>query len=87
MTPGEVHAVLLEELAKSAPETDASTLDPHTSLREALDLDSFDFQNLLGRLEARLGVRIAQEDAARLDTLAGAVAYLAPQLADRPAAH
>jgi acyl carrier protein len=83
MTPEDLRAALLEELARSAPEADLTTLRDDAPLRETLDLDSFDFLTLVGRLETRLGVRVPDTDYPKLDSLAKAVAYLTARLPGR----
>ena len=64
-------------LAGIAPEADLSALGDDEDLREALDLDSMDFLNFMIGLGQHSGVKIREEDAAKLRTLAGLVAYFA----------
>ena len=47
MTREQIQAVLLEEIGNIAPEADLAALDPDADLREALDIDSIGFLNLL----------------------------------------
>ena len=60
-----------------APEADLARIDARRSLREQLDIDSFDFLNLLIDLQGRLGVEVPEADYRRVDSLDGLVAYLA----------
>jgi acyl carrier protein len=60
-----------------APEADFTRVDPKRSLREQLDLDSFDFLNLLIALHERTGVQVPEADYRRVDSLDGMAAYLA----------
>ncbi len=83
MTPDQIRAVIVEELGNIAPETDAATVAADADLREALDIDSMDFLNLMIALHKRLGVNIPEADYSQLVTLGGAVAYLAARLAAR----
>jgi len=80
MTRDDIKAVLIDELGRIAPETDAAGLDPDADLREELDIDSMDFLNLVAALHERLRVDIPEADYAKLATLGGAVAYLAGKL-------
>lgn len=66
-----------------APEADFQRVDPRGSLREQLDLDSFDFLNLLIALHERLGVEVPEADYRKADSLDGLVNYLAQRL-ERP---
>lgn len=63
-----------------APEADLAHLDPRASLREQLDLDSFDFLNLLIALHERLGVEVPEADYGKVDGLDALAAYLAAHL-------
>jgi acyl carrier protein len=47
MTPSETKKLVAEILAAIAPEADISTVADDADLREALDLDSIDFLNLV----------------------------------------
>ena len=64
-----------------APEADLAHLDPRASLREQLDLDSFDFLNLLIALHERLGVEVPEADYGKVDGLDALAAYLVVHLA------
>ena len=76
MTETEVQQAVFDALRKVAPETDPGQLRPTENLREALDIDSFDFLNLLIGLHEKLGVEIPEADYGRLTTLSELVRYL-----------
>lgn len=80
MTPDEIRQVVFEELRNIAPEADPAAVDPEDNLREALDIDSMDFLNFVIALHKRLKVDIPDVDAAKLQTIAGATAYLVARL-------
>lgn len=63
-------------LRSIAPEADIDQIDPSASLREQLDLDSFDFLKLLIALQETVGVDIPEADYGRVDSLNALVAYL-----------
>ena len=77
MTRDKTKAILAEVLAGIAPEADLSTVAEDDELREVLDLDSMDFQNLVIGLHERAGAPIPEADYPRLVTLDGMVAYFA----------
>ncbi len=77
MTREEIRAAVLDALGEIAPEVDLTTVDPATSFREQLDLDSMDLLNLVIGIHARTGVEIPEADYPKLASLDGAVAYLA----------
>ena len=67
-----------------APEADLARIDARRSLREQLDIDSFDFLNLLIDLQGRLGVEVPEADYRRVDSLDGLVAYLVAHREPKP---
>ena len=77
MTQAEIRKLILIELSGIAPEADLSTVPPGTDLREALDLDSIDFMNVITALHERTGHPIPEADYPRLVTQDGMVAYFA----------
>ena len=82
MKADEVRKLLLEELGNLAPETDPAAVPADADLREAMDLDSMDFLNLIIALHKRLTVDIPERDYGELRTIRGAVDYLAAKLKD-----
>lgn len=70
-------AALREGLAGIAPKADLATLREDDDLREALDLDSMDFRNLVSGLHERTRQPIPEADYPRLFTLAGILACFA----------
>ena len=76
MSEKEIRALLAELIGEIAPEADFSALGDDEDMREALDLDSMDFNNLIIALHKRTGIDVPESDYAKLFTLGGAVAYL-----------
>ena len=72
----EIRQAIAEVIAGIAPEADLSTVGDDEDLRDALDLDSMDFLNVLIALHERTGVMIPEADSGKLRTLRGIVAYL-----------
>ncbi len=77
MKPTDIRQLLFEELGNLAPEADLGTVPPDADLREALDLDSMDFLNLVMALHKRLAIDIPERDYAELRTIGDAIEYLA----------
>ncbi len=77
MTRDETLAMLADILGGIAPESDLATDPPDADLREALDLDSIDFTNLVTALHERTGLPIPESDYPRLMTIERTVAYFA----------
>lgn len=76
MSTPPIETIILEELGNIAPEADLSSLDRRADLREALEIDSMDFLNLVAALHKRLGIDIPELDYPQMFTLDGALAYL-----------
>lgn len=80
MSDIDIRKVVEEEINNIAPEVDLGTVDPAADLREAIDIDSMDFLNLVTALHKRTGVDIPEVDYPKLITLSGMVAYLEGKL-------
>jgi acyl carrier protein len=80
VTRDDIGRTVLDELGNIAPETDPGSIDPKADLREALDIDSMDFLNLMIALHARLAVDIPEADYPRLASIEGATSYIAEKL-------
>lgn len=80
MTNDEIRASVLDALASVAPEGDYARLEPDRPLRDQLDIDSYDFLNVVIHLHEQLGVDIPEADYQKLATLDMTVAYLAAKL-------
>ena len=76
MNKEQVRTLLVAELGNIAPEADFGTLDAKADLREALDIDSLDFLNLVAALHKKTGINIPESDHRKLLTLEDAVTYL-----------
>ncbi|MGZ4201887.1 MAG: acyl carrier protein [Thermoleophilaceae bacterium] len=76
MTGTELRAAMLESLAEIAPEADVEHIDENADLREQLDIDSFDFLNVIIALHERTGIDVPERDYPKLTTLSGCVSYL-----------
>jgi acyl carrier protein len=81
MTSEEIRQAFLDVLAQIAPEGDYARLKPHLPLRDQLDIDSYDFLNVVVAVHERIGVDIPEADYQKLATLDSAVSYLALRLA------
>lgn len=85
MKQSEIRDAVVQALRSVAPEADPGVLDDAARLRDELDLDSMDFLNFVIAVHTALRVDIPEADYAKVQTLGGAVAYLASKLENRPA--
>jgi acyl carrier protein len=75
MKDSELRRLVQEMLADIAPEADVAGVAGSEDIRQALDLDSMDFLNLVIGLHQRTGVEVPEADYPRLFTLDGMAAY------------
>lgn len=76
MTRDDFKRVLLEEIGNVAPEVEPGSIREDDDLREAFDIDSISFLNLIIALKSRLGVDVPELDYPKLRSLRSAVDYL-----------
>ena len=79
MTRDEVLELIRSHLAEEL-EVDPSRIQDDTRFKEDLEADSLDLVALVQELEDRYGVRIPDEDAARILTVGQAADYVATRL-------
>ena len=79
-TAAKLEALSIELLGQIAPEADFDELEADEDIREALDIDSFDFLNFLIALNEKLGVEIPEADYGQLNTMEELIAYLQARL-------
>ncbi|MFZ6180541.1 acyl carrier protein [Nannocystis pusilla] len=76
MSAVDVRAAIVKMIGDIAPEADLTAIPPSADLREALDIDSMDFLNLVIAVHAALGVDIPERDYPQVMSLDGMVAYV-----------
>lgn len=84
MTNTPVKQAIFRHLGVIAPEADLNTLNPDENVREALDIDSYDFLSFLIGLGEELGIEVPEGDYAKLTTLHGMTDYLTERVARGP---
>lgn len=80
MTDQQIRDGVLEELGRTAPEVDLSTLKGDDTLRDELAIDSFDAFQLIIRFSERFGVDVPEEDYSKLTTLDSIVGYFSDRV-------
>jgi len=76
MNDAEIRALILQLISDIAPEADTASADDGQDMREAFDLDSMDFLNLLAAIHEKLKVNIPERDYDKVFVLGEAVAYV-----------
>ena len=76
----QIQTTIFDVLCTIAPEANLADLDPDVNMQRALDIDSFDFLNLLIGLDEALGVTVPEADYGQLVSLNNLINYLAARL-------
>jgi acyl carrier protein len=79
MDRDDVLAKVREHLANEL-EVEADSINDSTSFKEDLDADSLDLYELVMELEDSYGIRVSEEEAARIKTVGDAVDFVVTRL-------
>lgn len=77
LTKDQIADLAIGILKTIAPEADFESLDANANIQEALDIDSFDFLNLLIGLDEALHISVPESDYGQVRTLNELARYLA----------
>jgi len=80
MTKEEIKNAIIEQILLIAPDIEADEIVPDENLQRSLEIDSFDFLNILTALNQQLGVEVPESDYGKVDTLEHMVDYFAERL-------
>lgn len=80
MSAVDVRAAIVKMIGDIAPEADLTAIPPSADLREALDIDSMGFLDLVIAVHAALGVDIPERDYPQVRCLDGMVVYVRARL-------
>jgi acyl carrier protein len=86
MIRDDIRGVVTATLSRIAPDGDVAHLDPDADFRDALELDSMDFLNVVVAWKQRLGVEVPEADYDRVRSVRAATDYLAARLSGVSAA-
>ena len=81
MTDAEIRALIMQLIGDIAPEADLAQARDSDDIREAFDLDSMDFLNLVTAIHERTKINIPESDYNKIFVLKDAVAYVRDALA------
>ncbi|PKH02405.1 phosphopantetheine-binding protein [Psychromonas sp. MB-3u-54] len=76
MNNNEIKTLILKELSNIAPEIEADDVPDDQDMREALELDSMDFLNLVIAVSKRSQVVIPEADYAKVLSLNAMISYI-----------
>ncbi len=75
MTREDILTLVRSHLAEEL-EVDATKIEEGTRFKEDLDADSLDLYELVMELEDRYGISVSEQQAARIETVGDAVAFV-----------
>jgi len=81
MSNEEIKQKIIDQIYEIAPEHEGETITETENIQRDLEIDSFDFLNLLSALSEELGVEVPESDYAKVDTLEHMAAYFAEHMA------
>lgn len=76
MKQDKVRKIVEESLKSIAPETNISEINFNASLRTQVDIDSYDFANMLAKIETATHVRIPESSLHDINSLTDLVQYI-----------
>ena len=82
MSADKIRDVILEILARIAPDEDLSNLEDNVPFREQMELDSMDFLDIVMELRKMYRIQIPEDEYEHLVTMSSTVSYLQPRLKD-----
>jgi acyl carrier protein len=80
MSEDQIRNAIAKILRRIAPEASLDDVGPEDNLQEVLEIDSFDYLNLLIGLNEELGVSVPESDYAQVATLSGLTKYFTTRL-------
>ena len=80
MTKEEIKQKIIEQIYEIAPEHEGEEIPETQNLQRALEIDSFDFLNLLTALNEELGIEVPESDYGEVDTLEHMADYFAARV-------
>ena len=69
MTVEEIKRAIIEQILEVAPDVEEDEIEPNENIQRSLEIDSFDFLQVLTALKVQLGVEVPEADYGKVDTL------------------
>ena len=69
MTVEQIKQTIIEQILEVAPDIEEDEIMPNENIQRSLEIDSFDFLNVLTALKVVLGVEVPEADYGKVDTL------------------
>ena len=69
MTVEQIKQTIIEQILEVAPDIEEDEIMPNENIQRSLEIDSFDFLNVLTALKVELGIEVPEADYGKVDTL------------------
>jgi len=76
MTKEDIKKAIVEEIYNIAPDYEGENIDENANIQEEVEIDSYDFLNLLTALYEKFDVEVPEKDYSKVDTLAKMTDYI-----------
>ena len=80
MNKDELKNIIIEEILNIAPDIEKGEITMDGNIQTSLEIDSYDFLNILVALNERVGVEVPESDYAKVDTLQNMIDYFKERL-------
>lgn len=81
MNEAKIKQVIFDSIRATASDTMPEDLDPNENIQETMDIDSFDFLNVLIGIDKEIGIEVPEADYGQVMTLNGLTNYLLSRVA------
>lgn len=75
MNKDELKNIIIEEILNVAPDVDADDITMDGNIQTSLEIDSYDFLNILVAMNERVGIEVPETDYPKVDTLSKMIEY------------
>lgn len=75
MNKNELKNIIIEEILNIAPDVDEDEITMKDNIQTSLEIDSYDFLNILVALNERVGVSVPEADYEKVTTLSNMIEY------------
>ena len=82
MSIEQIKNTIIEQILEVAPDIEKDEITPNENIQRSLEIDSFDFLNILTALKVELGVEVPEADYGQVDTLENMAEYIHRHLSE-----
>ena len=75
MNNDELRNIIIKEILNIAPDIEEEDISIDENIKTSLEIDSYDFLNILVALNEKIGIEVPESDYAKVDTLENMIKY------------